>query len=61
VAEWKKIINSEELDICSQIKDFGNKIHEHNRIKNYVDAKLAVQTSIHILRRLESQRPFTSI
>lgn len=61
VAEWKNIISKDEFDICSQIKDFGNEIHKKMGDYNSQDAKSTIQASIHLLRQIESHRPYKPI
>jgi tetratricopeptide (TPR) repeat protein len=51
-ARWKGILTTQEFDIASGIKDFGNRIHDKDRLEDAIDAKYAIQACIHLLRRL---------
>lgn len=55
VAKWKKLLTASEFKVASHIKDFGNRIHDKGRIENAVDAKYAIESCIHIVRRLQSK------
>ena len=52
VAKWKGVLTPQEFNIASGIKDFGNRIHDKDRLEDAVDAKYAIQACIHLLRRL---------
>jgi len=56
VAKWKGILTSNEFEIASNIKNFGNRIHESGGVENHIDAKYAIQRCIHVLRRLYSRK-----
>jgi hypothetical protein len=45
------ILPPNDHTIASQIKDFGNNIHERGGVQNEIDAKYAIQAYIHLLHR----------
>ena len=51
LAAAKGIITQDECDVALHIKDFGNKIHDEAGVGSSVDAKYALQSCLHLLRR----------
>lgn len=52
LAKLRGIISPNEYVLTSNIKDFGNNIHEKGGIKNALDAKYAIQACLHLIHRL---------
>jgi hypothetical protein len=52
LAKVRSAISPNEHTLASNIKDFGNNIHEEGGISNSLDAKYAIQACLHFLHRL---------
>jgi tetratricopeptide (TPR) repeat protein len=53
VARWKNVISSSDFDIAIAIKNYGDRIHIKDGVKEELHAKYAIQACIRILRQLE--------
>ena len=51
LAAAKGLITEGERNVALHIKDFGNKIHDDAGVGSSVDAKYALQSCLHLLRR----------
>jgi hypothetical protein len=51
LAKLRGIINDQEHILGSNIKDFGNGVHDKGTSKNKIDAKYALQACIHLIHR----------
>jgi hypothetical protein len=51
LAAAKRMITDEERRVALHIKDFGNKIHDRAGVGTAIDARYAMQSCLHLLRR----------
>lgn len=54
VANWKKILSSDQLRISRGIKDYGDLIHEEGDVVDETEARNSIQASIRIIRQVET-------